>query len=150
LRFLNRVPWWLTKFWIPVGRRVVIIGGGKHGCELAEFLVKRGREVTIVDTAETLGEGLFHHLKCALFAWFEKKGVTMIAGARYIEITGKGLTILTREGNRQTLEADSILPAISLRPVASCLRSLEGKDWKLRSEIAGTRWIVDAIAEARV
>ena len=37
---------------------MVIIGGGKQGCELAEFLVKRGRKVTIVDTADVLGYGI--------------------------------------------------------------------------------------------
>ena len=41
---------------MPIGKKVVIIGGGIQGCELAEFLVKRNRKVTIVDSAETLGE----------------------------------------------------------------------------------------------
>ena len=59
LRFLGpRVLRWLTRFWMPIGKKVVIIGGAIQGCELAEFLVKRGRKVTIVDTAETLGDGI--------------------------------------------------------------------------------------------
>jgi 2,4-dienoyl-CoA reductase (NADPH2) len=45
VRLLDR----LTHLWLPVGRRVVIIGGGFHGCEIAEFLVKRGRRVTILE-----------------------------------------------------------------------------------------------------
>ncbi len=128
LRFLGpRTLRWLTKFWMPLGKRVVIIGGGRHGCELAEFLVKRGRKVTIADTAEALGEGMFHHLKCALLAWFQKKGVAMMTGVKYVEITDKGLTIITREGDRQTIEADSIVPALSLMPDTGLLESLEGK-----------------------
>ena len=42
---------------MPVGKKVVIIGGGIQGCELAEFLVKRNRKVTIVDSADALGTG---------------------------------------------------------------------------------------------
>jgi 2,4-dienoyl-CoA reductase (NADPH2) len=34
---LNR----LSRIWMPIGKRVVIIGGDIHGCECAEFLVKR-------------------------------------------------------------------------------------------------------------
>ena len=33
-----------------IGKNVVVIGGALQGCELAEFLAKRGRKVTIVET----------------------------------------------------------------------------------------------------
>ena len=33
----------LTKLWMPVGKDVVIIGGAIQGCQLGEFLTKRGR-----------------------------------------------------------------------------------------------------------
>jgi 2,4-dienoyl-CoA reductase (NADPH2) len=48
----------LTRLWMPLGKRVVIVGGAIHGCELAEFLIKRGRTVTITHTGKTLGEGI--------------------------------------------------------------------------------------------
>jgi len=128
LRFLGpRVLRWLTKFWMPLGKRVVIIGGAIQGCELAEFLVKRGRKVTIVDTAEELGEGLAPERKNRLFLWFRKKGVTMMTRVKLEEITDKGLTITTKEGKRQTIEADSIVPAMPLTPDTELLESLEGK-----------------------
>ena len=47
----------LTRIWMPLGKKVVIIGGGIQGCELAEFLIKRGRKVTIVDSADALEKG---------------------------------------------------------------------------------------------
>ena len=34
----------LTKFYMPMGKSVVVIGGAIQGCELAEFLTKRGRK----------------------------------------------------------------------------------------------------------
>jgi 2,4-dienoyl-CoA reductase (NADPH2) len=125
--FGPRILGWLTRFWMPLGKRVVIIGGAIQACELAEFLVKRGRRVTIVDTAEALGEGLVPERKNRLFWWFQKKGVTTLSGVEYVEITDKGLTIITREGDRQTLEADSIVPALPLAPDTGLLKSLEGK-----------------------
>jgi 2,4-dienoyl-CoA reductase (NADPH2) len=118
----------LTKFYLPVGKRVVIIGGGIQGCELAEFLTKRGRKVTIVDTAETLGTGMVDVLMGYLFGWFKKKGVTLISGVKhYVEITDKGLTIINREGKKQTVEADSVIPAMPLKPNLDLVEQLREK-----------------------
>jgi 2,4-dienoyl-CoA reductase (NADPH2) len=117
----------LTKLWMPIGKHVIIIGGGLHGCELAEFLVKRGRKITILESAETIGEGVPERKKHSLFRWLNKKGVKMIAGVKYEEITDSGIIIETGQGERQTLEADTIIPAISLKPDDKLVTSLEGK-----------------------
>ncbi len=128
LRFLGpRFLRWLTRLYMPLGKRVVVIGGAIQGCQLAEMLVKRGRKVTIVDTAEELGEGLTPERKTRLFAWFNKKGVTLMSGIKLEEITDKGLTITTREGKRQTIEADSIVPAIPFAPNTELVNSFAGK-----------------------
>jgi 2,4-dienoyl-CoA reductase (NADPH2) len=128
LRFLGpKALEQLTKWWMPIGKRVVIIGGGLAGCQLAEFLVKRGRRVAIVDTAKKLGEGLLANDPTRLFKWFNQKGVTIIAEVQYEEITEKGLVITTKEGERKTLEADTIITSLPLFPTADLLKSLEGK-----------------------
>ena len=139
----------LTKLWMPIGKRVVIIGGGIQGCELAEFLVKRGRKVTIVDTADALGEGMISHLKLQLFWWFRKKGVTMMPGVKPVAITDKGLTVLTKEGYKQTIEADSIVPAMPMKPNTELLESLQGKAPEIYAigDCSNPRLIVDAIAD---
>jgi 2,4-dienoyl-CoA reductase (NADPH2) len=118
----------LSKFYLPMGKKVVIVGGGIQGCELAEFLTKRGRKVTIVDKAEVMGEGLAMTMKEYLFTWFEKKGVEMIAGVReYVEIGEKGLTIIDGEGKRRTIEADTVIPALPLKPDTVLADALAGK-----------------------
>jgi 2,4-dienoyl-CoA reductase (NADPH2) len=150
LRFLGpKTLRWLTRFFMPIGKRVVIIGGGIQGCELGEFLTKRGRKVTIVDTAETLGEGMVDVLMAYLFTWFREKGVTMMSGVKYVEINDKGLTIINKEGDRQTIEADSIIPAIPLSPNTGLLKSLEGKvpETYAIGDCREPLLIVDAIAD---
>jgi 2,4-dienoyl-CoA reductase (NADPH2) len=117
----------LTKIWMPVGKKVVIIGGGIHGCELGEFLTRRGRKVTIVESSDMLGEGMVGVMMSHLFMWFQKKGVILMSGVKYEEITDKGLTIMTREGERETLEADTIIPALPLGPNMGLIEKLEGK-----------------------
>lgn len=128
LRFLGpRLLRWLTKFWMPVGKRVIIIGGGIQGCELAEFLVKRGRKVTIIGTSGKLGEGMVEVTRRRLFRWLARKGTDMVSEARCDEITDRGLTITTKDGKRQTIEADSIVTAMPLLPDNDLFRALEGK-----------------------
>jgi 2,4-dienoyl-CoA reductase (NADPH2) len=39
----------LTRWWMPLGHRVVIVGGDLAGIELAEFLAERGRRVTVLE-----------------------------------------------------------------------------------------------------
>ena len=139
----------LTKIWMPLGKRVVIIGGGIQGCELAEFLVKRGRKVTIVDSADALGEGMISHLKLQLFWWFREKGVTMMPGVKPVAVTAKGLTVLTKQGYKQTIEADSIVTALPLEPNKELLRALEGKVAEIYAigDCGNPGLIVDAIGD---
>ncbi len=118
----------LSKVRMPVGKKVVVIGGAIQGCELAEFLTKRGRKVTIVDKAEQIGEGMVGVFLAHLEAWFEKKGVTVISGVKeYVEITKKGLVIVTKEGKKETLEADTIVPALPLTANVGLLEALKKK-----------------------
>ena len=118
----------LTKLYMPMGKRVIVIGGAIQGCELAEFLTKRGRKVTIVESGPMIGEGMVDALLSNLMLWFRKKGVVLISGVKkYVEITDKGLTILTSDGQRQTIEADSIVTALPLTPNNELLDGLKAK-----------------------
>jgi 2,4-dienoyl-CoA reductase (NADPH2) len=148
--FGPRLLRWLTRFWMPLGKRVVILGGGIHGCQTAEFLVRRGRQVTIVDTAEEMGEGLLEtFVKPHLLNWLDEKGVAMLAGVKYEEITDEGLTITTKKGTRQTIEADAIVTALPLLPNTGLLQSLEGSAPSVHAigDCSEPHLIVDAIAD---
>jgi 2,4-dienoyl-CoA reductase (NADPH2) len=118
----------LTKYYLPLGKNVVVIGGALQGCELAEFLVKRGRNVTIVEQADMLGEGIVDAVLFSLMIWFEKKGVQMISGVReYMEISDKGLTIIDHDGTTRTLQADTFVSALPLDSNDELLSALQEK-----------------------
>lgn len=128
MRFFGpKVMRWLTNFYLPIGKRVIIIGGGIQGMELAEFLVKRGRKVTVTETSSELGAELVVSTKERLLPWLAKKGCTLLTGVKYEEITDKGLSLVTKEGERLTIEADTIVPAIPLRPNTELFEALQGK-----------------------
>ena len=126
------------------------MGGGVHGCQVAEFLIKRGRKVTIVDTAAEIGDGLLETLvKPHLLMWLTEKGVAMMTEVRYEEIIDKGLTITTKEGRRQTIEADTIVTVMPLQPATEFLKSLEGSapEVYVLGDCREPNKIIDAIAD---
>jgi 2,4-dienoyl-CoA reductase (NADPH2) len=117
----------LTKLYMPVGKSIVLIGGRIHGCETAEFLTKRGRKVTIVDTSENIGEGMTGDDKALLFPWFDRKGVKRYLGAKLESIGSGKLNIVTKEGEKITLEADTLMTALPLSPNDALMKQLRGK-----------------------
>ena len=107
----------LVNMYLPVGKKVIIIGGTIQGCETAELLVKNGRKVTIVETGAEIGEGMLWRLvKPQLLHWLEDKGVEMLAGVKLDEVTNKGLVITDKDGQKRLLEANTIITALPLRP----------------------------------
>jgi thioredoxin reductase len=139
---------WLTRFYLPLGKNIVIIGGAIQGCELAEFLVKRGRKVTITDTGKQMGTGMVERTRRRLLSWFNEKGVTILTEVIYEEITEKGLAII-KEGKRQTILADNIILALPLSSNTGLLNDLEGKVPEVYAigDCKEPRLIIDAITE---
>ncbi len=118
---------WMSRFYLPMGKRVIVIGGLIQGCETAEFLVKLGRKVTVVETSDKLGTGIPEVSRPRLLWWLAKKGVFLLSGVTYDEITDKGLNIITKEGERQALAADTILAVIPPSSNIALFEALKGK-----------------------
>jgi 2,4-dienoyl-CoA reductase (NADPH2) len=125
--FSSRTMERLTKLWMPVGKKVVIVGGNIQGCELCEFLYKRGRRVTITESGPELGEGVTREDQFRFFPWLERRGIPTYTGVKYEEVNDRGLVITTREGEKKTLEADSIIVTLPLLPNNNIVKDLEGK-----------------------
>jgi len=139
---------WLTKLWMPLGKKVVIMGGAIQGSELAEFLVKRGREVTLTDSSDGLGDGIPSGKKEWLFEWLKEKGVNMLTSLRYEEITDAGLEVITKTGERLTIQADSIVTASPMSPSVDLVNMMEKSAPKIYSigDCNTPGLIIDAVA----
>lgn len=100
-----------THQWMPLGRRIVIIGGELVGVELAEFLIERGREVTVIEDSAHFGRGLTVVRRMRLIPELREHGVRFFAGASDIRITGDGVSFETADGALQTIPADHVVVA---------------------------------------
>ncbi len=142
-----------TERWMPIGKTVIVMGGDIKGVQLAEFLVKRDRKVTLVCEEDdmTFGEGLARLNNFKLNEWFKEKGVEIIKNVTFEEITKTGLIFMTKEGERTTREADSIVPVYSLKKNEDLAESLQGKAPELYTIGACKEpkaLIVDAVEDA--
>ena len=116
----------LTKVWMPIGKNVVVMGGTIHGCELAEFIIKRGRKVTIVHNGTEIGEGMTGDDKFQFMRWIAGKNIPVITGAVIEKITDTGLIIING-GKEQPIKADTIAFALPLQSNHALQQQLDEK-----------------------
>ena len=142
----------VTKSWLPVGNRVVIIGGGIQGVETAEFLVKRGRKVTIVEATDRVGMEMVMLQRILLLPWLEKKGAEILSEVSYDRVTPEGLVVTTKDGAQRVLGADTILITIPLKPNQTLTDSLKGlaPEVHVLGDCKKPGLIIDAIADGYV
>lgn len=76
----------LSKTWMPVGKRIVVIGGGLVGLELAEFLAERGRLVTVLEEGPHMGLPMAMPRRWTAVSKATKHGVVLVRGATVVSI----------------------------------------------------------------
>jgi 2,4-dienoyl-CoA reductase-like NADH-dependent reductase (Old Yellow Enzyme family)/NADPH-dependent 2,4-dienoyl-CoA reductase/sulfur reductase-like enzyme len=100
-----------TRQWMPLGKRIVIIGGELVGIELAEFLHERGREVTVVDDTPRLGKGLTLVRRMRILSELKEHGVPLKMGASSIAISADRVTWTDTDQCMQHAQADHVIIA---------------------------------------
>jgi 2,4-dienoyl-CoA reductase (NADPH2) len=111
-----------------VGEKVVVIGGEMVGCETAELLADKGKKVTVVRRGPKMAVKVGPVQRGRLLTRLREKGVTLMPGVQsYEEITDEGMTLIDKDGNKQTLKADTIVLAVGAKGNKSLAEKLEGK-----------------------
>lgn len=113
----------LSKLWMPLGRRVAIIGGGLVGLELAEFLLARDREVTVLEATDKPGRELSIVRRWRVLDAVESHG-HLHRQASVTSITKDAVLWNDAQGAGQRTEADSVIIAIGVEPDESVAQSL--------------------------
>ncbi len=104
---------------IPIvfGKKTVIMGGDMAACQLAELLAEKSIAVTLVSKAEKLAEDMHITLRYRLMKRLKTQGIALITAVKkYERITKAGLVITNREGQQETIFADTIIPAVGQTP----------------------------------
>lgn len=93
------------------GKRIVMLGGGLVGIELAIFMTGLGHKVTIMEMADSLncGKNIVH--KKAIDFELPKFDIELALGTKCIEI-GENEVIGERNGERVVYPADTVVTAL--------------------------------------
>jgi len=116
-----------SKAYMPLGKSVAIVGGGLVGCELAEFLVERGREVHVFDSESVLAQQMAHPRRWRVLHDLREAGARLHPQTRISEITAEAIHFVgTAEGAEpQSVRADSVIIAEGLTANPEVVASLE-------------------------
>ncbi|MEE9399264.1 MAG: FAD-dependent oxidoreductase [Dehalococcoidales bacterium] len=134
---------------VPVGDRVIIIGGELVGCETAEFLAEKGKKVTVMRRGPEMATGVGPCTRPSLLGRLAEKSVTLLPGINYNEVTPSGIVVTTRDGERQTIEADTIVLAAGAIPEKKLYEDVKGRVKKVHciGDCVEPRTIRTAIAD---
>jgi pyruvate/2-oxoglutarate dehydrogenase complex dihydrolipoamide dehydrogenase (E3) component len=139
-----------SRIWMPLGKRVVIIGGELVGLELAEFLAHRGREVTVLDPSTHFGVGLQVVRRWRVLADLKDLGVALIPQAEDIGIGDKFVSYRNINGQVRSLSADHVIVAQGAAAELSLAETLKNAGFAVHTagDCSGVGYINKAILEA--
>lgn len=106
----------LSKLWMPLGKNVVIIGGGLVGLELAEFLIERGRQVTVLEPDTHLGRELALVRRWRVLDNLREHDVPMHTQATVTRIDDKAVHYADKDEASRSVQADSVVLALGAGP----------------------------------
>ena len=115
----------MSKIWMPIASEVVVIGGGLVGLELSEFLVERGRKVTILEPGPSLGPELAIVRRARVIHMLKEHGVEIQRGTHITNIGADQVTY-TLDGEEKSVPCQQVIIAIGAEPDSGLEQQLAG------------------------
>jgi 2,4-dienoyl-CoA reductase-like NADH-dependent reductase (Old Yellow Enzyme family)/thioredoxin reductase len=115
----------LSQRWMPIGRNVVVIGGGLVGVELAEFLVERGRKVTLIEPGSQIGAEMALPRRWRAVQRLTDHGVSVERNSVPDRIDEDAVSFV-RDGQQYRVAADHVVYAGGVVPDSRLADELRG------------------------
>lgn len=114
----------------PVGERVVIIGGGNVGLEIAVDYAMKGKKVTVVEALDAIMAGkeiVPQQHKGYMFNAIQYYGIEVLTSTKLMAINDDGAEVApTAGGDSWTIKADTVVCSLGFRPRPSMAAELNG------------------------
>lgn len=114
IRFLK----FITKNRLPTRKKIIIAGGTIQGLEMASFMLKRKKDITILESSDDLGDGIPDIMKRRLLDWMISQNVIIRTSIKYKNFTRRGIKVLDKHNNNIFYQANHVL--VISRSIPSC------------------------------
>jgi len=101
-----------------LGKRIIVLGGGMVGCEVAEYLASKGKEVTLVEKLPEIASGMEDYTKRLLLQRLNQLSVQMHVESEVASFRANKATIHKR-GEAIQVTADGMVAALGAKPNSS-------------------------------
>lgn len=98
-----------------VPQKLVVIGGGVIGLEMASYFNSAGSSVTVIEMLDQIGGPIDRDIAKILRKNYEKKGVNFCMGCKVVEVAS-GKVIYEENGTKKEAAADKVLLSIGRVP----------------------------------
>ena len=133
------------------GKKVLVVGGGMVGCEVAAFLGERNHEVTVIEYRDTVGADVIHEHRVYLMEDFRKYGIREITGAKVYRFYADGVAYETADGQKaETRGYDSVILSMGYKnydPFGDAISDIVPETYVIGEAIRARR-ALDATKEA--
>jgi pyruvate/2-oxoglutarate dehydrogenase complex dihydrolipoamide dehydrogenase (E3) component len=99
-----------------VPERLLVLGGGAIGCEMAQAFVRFGSTVTVVEGASSLLSREEPFAGREVQAAFESEGITVVTGATVVAAARDASGVSLRLEDRRSFVGDELLVAVGRHP----------------------------------
>lgn len=103
-----------------VPEKLVVIGGGVIGLEMASYFNSVGSKVTVVEMLDKIGGPIDAEISKILQKNYEKKGVTFNLGCKVTAVQ-PGKVVFEKNGKSESVDADKVLLSIGRRAASKDL-----------------------------
>lgn len=130
---------------VAVGDDVVVIGAGSVGVETAEFLIARGKRVTVVEMADDILADMAPAMRAPLEARVKQTATRFELGQKVLQIRHRQVVT-----DKQAIgPCDTVVLSVGYQPDTALARALDsiGLGYALVGDAVEPRKIIDAVRE---
>lgn len=132
-----------------VGNNVVVIGGGMVGCETAEYLAERGKQITLIEVMSEVAADVGMLTRSLMINRMAEKNVTVLSDCHVLEIIGDRIKVSRNDGHGFLTSIDTVVLAVGSRSLNEMAEVIKREGFQVYTigDAKKPRKIIDAVHE---